>query len=815
MTLECTYNTDLFDDQLMLLRVQEFVELMKSIAANPEKKLAYLNMLTEEEKQFVFVKNKGNSTLYPNVCIHELFEKCASTTPSKIAIEYDSKKYTYHELDTHANQLASYLIKQDVGPDVMVAVFMERSIDMIVAILGILKAGGAYVPIDISYPSDRISYLISDSNAPIVITQKNLAGNIENGSADVICFEDFNASKDQFSNLKPHVTVTPGNACYVIYTSGSTGKPKGVIVEHHTVVNYISWCNDYYFGTSPIGNFGLYSSLSFDLTVTSIFSTLTRSKTLTVFNQYDEIPDILKSTFTSNNVVDVIKMTPAHILLIENFGIKTSKIKKAIVGGEELTTRQVEILHAINPDMEIVNEYGPTEATVGCVIKDVVLPADALTIGKPIDNAEIYILDPNYQPLPPGIPGRLFIAGGGLARGYHHREDLTDEKFQILTLAGESIRTYDSGDLARFRLNGEIDFLGRIDNQVKVRGYRIELGEIESELMSQPSVKEQIVVAREDVPGDKKLVAYIVLNPGHQEDVNAIKDGLKNNLPDYMIPSVYIFLDQLPLTVNGKIDHKALPVPGKVNHSELFVYEEPKTSLEEVLANIWCSVLGVEKVGRKDNFFELGGHSILGVKMFNEVEKQLGVKIQLSVIFRSSTIEELARLINKEESSKPWSCLVPLQNKGSKPPLFCIHMHNGNVHRWRVLVKHLGTDQPVYAIQPRGLDDKQTPHTTIEEMADYYIDVMKEVQPEGPYNLIGLCFSGMVVFEMAAKLQERGEQVAFLGMVNNYAPPENPTIYKVKNELNKFMKMEIGDKFNYAVEKNRNLGKKLFFKAKK
>lgn len=814
MTLECTYNTDLFDDEMMLNRVTEFVELLKSISQNPDDKIAFYNLLTDKENHLLFQDWKGKETDYPFVCIHELFENAAIKTPGSIALIYGDKSISYKELDDRSNQLAAHLISLGVAPDSMVAVFMERSIDLMISILGILKAGGAYVPIDISYPDDRVSYLINDCNAPVVITQKNLLVNVGSANATSICCEDFDQLLKKYSMAKPVTSVTPRNICYVIYTSGSTGNPKGVIVEHYTVVNYISWCNDHYFGNKEFGNFGLYSSLSFDLTVTSIFCTLTRGKALTIFNQFDDVPDILRDSFDPKTKVDVIKMTPAHILVLENLGIKTGKIKKAIVGGEELTSRHVEILQSINPAMEIVNEYGPTEATVGCVIKDVLKPIDALTIGKPINNAEVFILDANYQLLQPGVPGKLFIGGGGLARGYHNRADLTSEKFLILTINGEPMRLYDSGDLARQRLNGEIEFLGRIDNQVKVRGYRIELGEIESQLLTLPSVKKQIVIAREDEPGDKKLVAYIVLNSGNITTAEDIKVQLRKNLPEYMVPAAFVFLDEMPLTVNGKIDRKSLPVPGKIISGRVDSYEEPKTGIEEVLANIWCSVLGIEKVGRKDNFFELGGHSIIGVKMFNEVEKQLGVRIQLSVIFRASTIEDLARIINSEESSKPWSCLVPLQVKGSMPPLFCIHMHNGNVHRWRVLVKHLGENQPVYAIQPRGLDDKQEPHTTIEEMARYYIGVMKEVQPSGPYHLIGLCFSGMVVFEMAAMLEAQGEKVAFLAMLNNYAPPENPTIYKVKNELNKFMKMEIGDKFNYAIEKNINLGKKLFTKAK-
>ncbi|HMT30743.1 MAG TPA: condensation domain-containing protein, partial [Bacteroidia bacterium] len=349
MTLECTYNTDLFDDHLMLKRVEEFVEILKCIASNPNGKIAFYNILTADEKHQLFDLWKGSPSVYPDICIHDLFEKQAVDFPDKTALVYGNNSISYKNLNERSNQLANYLVEKGVGPDVMVAVFMERSIDLMISILGILKAGGAYVPIDLSYPSDRVSYLINDSQAPIVITQRSLAEKVSSDKSVTVCVEDFNVLLNAYVSNKPITKVTPQNTCYVIYTSGSTGNPKGVIIQHNTVVNYILWCNDYYFGKREIGNFGLYSSLSFDLTVTSIFCTLTRGKTLTIFNQFDEVPEILRLTFSDESKVDVIKMTPAHILVLENLGLKTNKIKKAIVGGEELTSRHVEILRAVNP----------------------------------------------------------------------------------------------------------------------------------------------------------------------------------------------------------------------------------------------------------------------------------------------------------------------------------------------------------------------------------------------------------------------------------------------------------------------------------
>ncbi|MBK9049054.1 MAG: amino acid adenylation domain-containing protein [Bacteroidetes bacterium] len=813
LTLECTFNTDLFDENYMQLRAEEFVELLKGFAANPDKEIGFVNILTSAEQKWISQEWQGPVAEFPaDKCLHQLFESAALNVPDKVALQFKDISWSYQQLNTASDKLAAYLQAQGLNPGTMVAVFMERCPELLVSLLGILKAGGAYVPVDLSYPADRIAYLLSDANASLIISSQLHEDKLQGINTKILVKEKFSSFPD---NKPESIHVNSTDLAYVIYTSGSTGKPKGVAIEHRSAVNYITWCNRFYFGGKEYGNFGLYSSLSFDLTVTSIFCTLTSGKTLTIFDQNAEVSSILEDSFSNKTAVDVIKLTPAHILLLENLNLRSNKIKKAIVGGEELTPRHVEILREISPSIEIINEYGPTEATVGCIIKDVVSPQDATTIGKPIDNTQVYILDSNYQLLPPGIPGRLFIGGAGLARYYHNRPDLTAEKFVAVDTGNGLEFLYDSGDLSRFRLNGDIDFLGRVDNQVKIRGYRIELGEIESLLIAHSGVKEQLVMAREDVPGEKKLVAYVVNKPGNLLDAVLLRDYLKQEIPDYMIPASFVFLESMPLTVNGKIDRKSLPAPDVTHVKSSVGYEEPKTSMEEVLANIWCRVLGLDKVGRNDNFFELGGHSIIGVKMFNEVEKQLGIKVQLSVIFRSPTIAELAEILNGEAGSRSWSCLVPLKDSGTKRPLFCIHMHNGNVHRWRVLVKHMDADQPVYAIQPKGLDDRQQPHTTIEEMAAHYISVIKEIQPSGPYNLIGLCFSGMVVFEMAAMLLARGEKIEFLAMVNNYAPPENATIYKVKSELNKFMKMEIGEKFNYAVEKNMNLGKKLLFKARK
>lgn len=810
LILECTYNTDLFNDAMIEQRMEEFAVLLEEIVSNPSLSIAKLNLLTKAEQQRLFVDWMGKDEVFPiDKCIHQLFEETAKQYPGNTALIFKEQKLSYQQLNEKANQLAAYLQTKGVGPGVMVAIYMERCPEIIISILAILKAGGAYVPIDLSYPKDRISYLLEDAACPVLLSQKKYSANVQAGNAEVIYIENFDTVLNDFKNTVPASKATAKDLCYVIYTSGSTGKPKGVLIENITVVNYISYCNTHYFGNKEYGNFGLYSSLSFDLTVTSIFCSLTRGKTLTIFPQELDIPEILKETFSANTTIDVIKMTPAHILVLENFSLKTAKIKKGIVGGEELTPKHVEILRAINPQMEIINEYGPTEATVGCIIKDVQNPNDALTIGRPISNTQIYILDSNLQPVPPGIPGKLFIGGNGLARGYHNRKELTAEKFIDEKFTGANFRLYDSGDLARFRLDGDIDFLGRIDNQVKIRGYRIEIGEIENALAQQKDIKEFAVIIREDIPGDKRLVAYLSPISGKQIDIEDTKERLRAELPEYMIPSAFIVLDALPLTTNGKIDRKALPKPEVNSKIESANFEEPHTPAESMLAGIWSDILQLDKIGIHDNFFELGGHSLLGIKMMMEIERRMGAKLNYPTLFRASTISQLAKVINKENLHVDWPIVAPLQKGDSKTPLFFMHMHNGNIQRWRVLLKYLGSSQTVFAIQPQGLDESKDYHYAIEEMATFYINEIKKVQPHGPYRFAGLCFGGTAAFEVAKQLKAANEEVELLFTVNNYAPPENPMQYKIRETWDEFSGLDFGDKLEFAIEKTKSVGRKM------
>ncbi|HEX5001325.1 MAG TPA: amino acid adenylation domain-containing protein [Bacteroidia bacterium] len=820
LILECTHNTDLYDSELMQLRMEEFIVLLKGIADNPESKIYELPLITEKEQELIFKKwNSIENDFRTTKTLISWFEKTATTYPDAIALSYENQHTTYSELDSRANQLANWMLGNDVRPGSFIGVFTYRNRDLIVSILGILKCGCAYVPIDPNYPLERVSYILEDAKCALVLVSEGLQENVGSWAHSYCIDTEWDKGPGMQTDEHPGIETNPGDLAYIIYTSGSTGKPKGSLIGHSKATRLFT-ATDSWYGFNERDVWTLFHSAAFDFSVWEIWGALLYGGRLVIVSYNISRDPRSFYELLKKEKVTVLNQTPSAFmaLLNEDAAIsepenRVNSLRYVIFGGEALELEGLRpwFEHHGDKNPQLINMYGITETTVHVTYRPISLDdlgkGQGSMIGVPIPDLQVYILDQYQQPVGIGIAGELYVGGAGVGRGYLNRPELTAQRFihnEYNPFSENAL--YRSGDLAKYSLQGDIEYLGRIDTQVKIRGFRIELGEIEAILKKHPDVKQQVVMAREDVPGEKRLVAYLILKEGVRFDLTGMREFLMVDLPEYMVPSAFVLLDKIPVTGNGKIDRKALPKP-EITLTPSGHYEEPYTPTEEMLATIWCDVLGIEKVGRKDNFFELGGHSLIGVRVFNEVEKQLGIRIQLSVLFSAPTIEELARVISRSESLKPWSCLVPLQPKGNLPPLFCIHMHNGNIHRWRVLIKHLGTNRPLYAIQPRGLDEKQQPHTTIEEMATYYIGVMKEAQPYGPYNLMGLCFSGMVVYEMATQLQAMGEEVAFLGMINNYAPPENPTLFKVKTELNKFLKMDISEKVNYVKEKQQKITK--------
>ncbi|MFD2585479.1 amino acid adenylation domain-containing protein, partial [Croceitalea marina] len=566
--------------------------------------------------------------------IVDLFEEQVKKTPNNIAVVFNKQELTYSELNEKANTVAHYL-KEYVGihPGDLIAIHQTRSAKMIISILGILKAGGGYVPIDTDYPEARINYMLEDSKPKAVIGEKT----------DGIFIDIDRILKAEISKAKTDTAVNDELPIYVIYTSGSTGNPKGTVIEHRNFVNYISWAKRYYFDDDKTGNFGLFTSISFDLTTTCIFLSLLRGKTLEVFKQEDTLLDISTRIFKSETI-DSVKLTPSHISLLAELGLKSSQMSLAIVGGEELRNDQVRTLKDINKDIKIVNEYGPTEATVGCIVKEIQSSEEPIAIGKPIANAQIFILDNNLNLVPIGVSGELCIAGAGLAKEYLNKSKLTSNKFiRNPFIDNSNSRIYKTGDLARYLPDGNIEFLGRIDSQVKIRGFRIEPGEIEAATNTIATITDCIVTAKEDVGGHKRLIAYVVSD--EELNVREIRENLSRILPDYMVPSSFVRLETIPLNTNGKVDRNALP-DSERNIQIANEYVAPRNEIEQKLVDIWIKVLNVKKIGIHDNFFDLGGHSLLATRVISKIRTEFNYELRLKELFDSNTIATLSKKID-------------------------------------------------------------------------------------------------------------------------------------------------------------------------
>lgn len=809
--LECTYNEVLFDEEMMHLRMQEFITLLRSIVSNPDKAIMYLEILPPDELNKLIIEWNNNFVELPvNKTINTLFEEQVKLKPEAQAVWHKSGTLTYSELNIKANRLSHYLISKGFKPGMLCAICLDRTPDLIVALYAILKAGGAYIPLTPDYPPGRIESIMQESGCNFIITQTDQKPKISSISAEKIILSEEQNEIARQKDINPGIEDDEYRLAYIIYTSGSTGKPKGVAVMHHSVIAFFQWARNLFTDEEISGILGS-TSVTFDPSVFELFFTLCHGGRLVLVNNAIEM-----AYLPSDANVTMLSSVPsaAAELLKMNNGYPAT-IKTILLGGEPLSTALVNELYDKTPAVKVYDLYGPTEDTYTSTWK-LRSKNDKPTIGRPIPNTQAYILDKNLQPLPIGVAGELHLGGDGLAKGYYNRPDLTEEKFIPNPFSIEDgARLYKTGDLCRFMLDGQIEFLGRIDFQVKVRGFRIELQEIENVLQKHPLINDLLVTVFNDETAGQQLVAYITLKNNNAENIaNELRNHLKQSLPDYMIPQVFMVLEKMPLNANGKIDRKALPAPViKSNNINEEISFEQLSVTEEKLKDIWKNILNQGNIGVNDNFFTIGGHSLLGVRMFIELEKQLGVRLPLQVLFKAPTIKSLAAEIDNAESSIEWQPVVMFRKGGNKPPLFCLHMHNGNIYRWKVLEKYLPEDQPIYAIQPKALDARQTPHRNIVEQAAYYIQEIKKIQPHGPYYFAGLCYGGTVAFEMALQLQATGEKTALVFMVNNYAPLENPKLYRLTKGFERFFKLDFSEKLNYALEKNIRIGKKIKEKA--
>ncbi len=761
------YNTDLFETETIDKLLGHFGQLLQGIAANPRQGLATLPLLTKEEERTVFEDWNRTGTEYPRQeGLARIFERQAKATPDKVAAIYETQKITYAVLNERANQLGRYLRKFQIGPDSLVGLMVERSVDMLTGMLGILKAGGAYVPLDLSYPKERLAFMLEDAGISVLLTQRKLLEELPTTDCRVICLDhDWESIENESLENLP-ANATGDNLAYVIYTSGSTGKPKGVPIPQRGVSRVV--LNTNYLQLTAEDRVAQVSNASFDAATFEIWGALLNGGCLVgVTRDVALSPKDFARTLEDQKISTLFLTTALFNQLAVEAPGAYKGLKYLLFGGEAVDVRRVQDVLRDGPPQHLLHVYGPTESTTFATafeVKQIAADSELVPIGRPIANTEAWVLDPQLQLLPAGVPGELYLGGDGLARGYFHRPDLTAEKFvphPFRNAAGAFI--YKTGDRVRQRADGNIEFLGRFDFQVKIRGFRIELGEIEAVLCAHPLIREAVVIATGTT--DKRLVAYLVATR-EQLAASELRAYLVEKLPDYMIPAHFMYLEALPLTPNGKIDRKHLPEADASRPQLEKSYLAPRDPVERQLVRIWENVLGIHPVGTTDNFFDLGGHSLLAIRLFTQIEKTFAQKLPLASLFQAPTVEQLANLLRKGNDGASWSLLVEIQPKGAKPPIFWVHSLGGDgggaFFYYRKLASLLGPDQPSY-----GIRSPREPFTSIEQMAKHYISAIKVFQPEGPYYLGGFCFGGNVAYEMARQLTESGEKVGFLALLES------------------------------------------------
>lgn len=653
--LQLHYDSSGFSAGLVERLMGQFRALLGNACAAQSTPISQLPIVSAAEWQQLVVDFNDSEADYPRgQCAHHWFEQHARSAPDAIAVRQGSEVLTYGELDVRANQLGHHLQSLGVGPDTMVALCIDRSLDMVVAILGILKAGGAYVPVDPAYPTDRIRFIIDDTDAPVLVTQSRLASQFEASSAQLVCMDSDREVLDACPETAPASAAGPDSLVYVIYTSGSTGKPKGVVITHEKLV-ISNNARMQAFGHCPEA-FLLLSSVAFDSSVVGIFWSLCGGGSLLLMpegleKEIERIPEYIAEHGASHLLT--LPSFYRHILE-QGKPEQLMGLRAAIVAGEACPLKMVDRHRELLPGVGLYSEYGATETTVFSSVYDCLQQTEPIApLGDPIDNMQMYVLDEHLNPCPMGLPGEVHFGGPALAVEYLRRPELTAERFiQNPFRLGDEERLYKSGDLARFRENGEMEFLGRLDNQVKIRGFRIELEEIEVALVRHPSVKESAVLALADLGEEKRLIGYVFFEAGQEASVAELREFLLKSLPEFMLPAVFVFLDDMPRTPNGKVDRKALPEPGSERPELENEFEAPESAAERGLADIWVEVLGIDSVGVNDNFFELGGDSILSIQVVSKAN-QAGIKITPRQVFENQTIAQLVTVADLDAAPAP------------------------------------------------------------------------------------------------------------------------------------------------------------------
>lgn len=780
------YSTDLFDGTSLKRLTTHYQVILQTMLTRPEVRLSEIEMLTPDERTHILgAWNDTFTEIHDERLAHQLIEARAATAPQMVALLAAGQQISYGELNRQANQLARRLRRLGVGPESVVGVLVERSVNMVVAELAIMKAGGAFLPLDPAYPAERLVYMVRDSHAQLIISLVPLPGM----SVPVISLADDwpNLTREDASDLEN--LATEGNLAYLIYTSGSTGQPKGVMIEHRNLRHLLAWHRDTY-GLTPGERAGWLGSPSFDLSVLEIWPVLAAGATLVIAedeSRYD--PAHLKTWLAEQRIrVNFIPTVVLETILNENWSVELA-LEYVLTGADKLTRRP-----PLGFKPQLMNLYGPTEITVLTSSAHIMPgPGADPPIGRPIANTQLYILDEHLNLVPPGVPGELCVGGLGVGRGYFERPTLTAEKFipnpfwtvdgGRWTVDGESAkveryglrstvygRLYRTGDLCSFLPDGNIRFIGRIDRQVKIRGMRIELGEIKSALLQHPAVKDAVVQVWEDARGEKRLVAYFIPHDVTVPAQPALRAFLKERLPSYMLPAVFIFMDAWPTDANAKFDARALPAPEPYFHKQGSA-EAPVTELQKQLHEIWCAVIGIREAGLNDNFFDLGGHSLLAMQLLGRIESTLGLRLPLAAFFQSPTLAGVAQYLKVHRNSHSEAALVGIRSAGTKLPIFFIHGGMGTVLPFYELAGQIDSARPIYALAGGG--------SSIEALARAYLAEVRRAQPDGPYVLCGWSMGGSIAYEMGRQLHAAGQARTRVIMLDSWCPAQGESFSEI------------------------------------
>ncbi len=779
------YNTDLFDAATVGRMSESLEAILEGIAANPDAPIGDVPAMSSTDRERLVHDWNATGRDYPrDARVHELIERQARRTPDRVAVEDDGGRLTYAELDHRADAVAAQLQALGIGAGALVGLYLERSIDAVAALIGVLKAGAAYVPMDPSYPSERLSFVGQDAGLSALLTSRELRGQAPAGPWRIVTLEAGSRARRQRTD---EAVLDRPDLAYVIYTSGSTGTPKGVAIRHTSVVNLL---------TSMQREPGLtgkdvllaVTTLSFDIAVLELLLPLTVGARVVIASRAAGMDGGALASLIAESGATVMQATPATWQMLVESGWSGTPGLKVLCGGEAMPPDLATAL--LERAGEVWNMYGPTETTIWSSVERVQRGAPP-TIGRPIANTQMYVLDGQRRPLPIGVAGELYIGGDGLASAYWNRPGLTAERFVPDPFGGrEGARLYRTGDRARYRSDGRIECLGRADDQIKLRGFRIEPGEIEAALRAHPGIRDAAVAAQPDAIGSTRLVAYVVASGASAVQPEDLRATLRAILPEYMVPSAFVPLEALPRTSNGKIDRRALLAaetarvetsaddPGRRPAG----YAPPGNDVERLMAEIWGEVLGLDRVGVFDSFFELGGHSLSAARLVARLRTAFHVDLPVQSVFVEPTIRDLSRRFVYDAGTgayryvsefPAWKSLVPVQPRGTRPPLFLVVGYTSQDETTLIasrLIPHLGLEQPIYGIRPRWLDGSSRPYESVEEMARECLDEIRSVQPSGPYRLGGLCVAGSVALEIAQLLKQRGEEVSLLALIDAGRP---------------------------------------------